>query len=45
MENLQLSQAIDRVAERAVEALEWIGREFERYNHQQEGVSTGEHRR
>lgn len=36
MEHLRLSQATYQLVERAVEALEQIGRELERYNERQE---------
>ena len=36
MENLRLSRATYQLIERAIEALEHIGHELERYNNQQE---------
>ena len=45
MENLRLSRTTYQLIERAVEALERIGRELERYNDQHEqptGDDTGE---
>ena len=45
MENLRLSRTTYQLIERAVEALERIGQELERYNDRQErttGEDTGE---
>jgi len=42
MENLRLSQTTYRLIERAVEALECIGRELKRYNDRHERTAEGD---